>query len=350
MALLVDIHKKLGSFSLDVAFSCDNDILALLGASGCGKSMTLKCIAGIVTPDRGRIVLDGKVLFDSEKNINLPPQKRKVGYLFQQYALFPNMTVEQNISVAMKSKDKHERAEKTEELIEAMRLTGLNKKYPVQLSGGQQQRVALARILASAPNAILLDEPFSALDSYLKWKLEMDISDILAEFNGSIIWVSHDRDEVYRNCDRICVLDNGSSGKVETVKELFKNPATISAARLTGCKNFAKFTQTKDGMVYIPEWKTWLKTDNVPEDGQSYIGIRAHFIHPDPLPDDNAINCVITRVTEDTFSVVYMLLPADAEENAEQIRLEIPKPISHEFNVGDRLEIGFAPKDVMVLE
>ena len=149
MALHVDIEKTLGSFHLKVKFEAGNHVLALLGASGCGKSMTLKCIAGIETPDRGRIVLDGTTLFDSEERVNLPPQRRRVGYLFQQYALFPNMTVAQNIACGVREK-KDARAQ-VEEMIWAMHLEGLEHKKPHQLSGGQQQRAALARILVNAP-------------------------------------------------------------------------------------------------------------------------------------------------------------------------------------------------------
>ena len=350
MSITVDIHKKLGSFSLDVSFCGDDGVLALLGASGCGKSVTLKCIAGIITPDSGRIELDGHILFDSEKKINLPPQKRRVGYLFQQYALFPNMTVEQNIAAGMHGIRKENRTEKTESLIATMRLEGLNKKYPAQLSGGQQQRVALARILASAPEAILLDEPFSALDSYLKWQLETELSDLIKNFGGTVLWVSHDRDEVYRNCDKVCILDNGVSGRVETVKELFKNPDTVSAARLTGCKNFAAFMLTDEDKIYVDEWKISLNTESKPKPGQGYIGIRAHFIHPRPMPGDNAIDCVVKRVTEDTFSVVYMLMPVSAESGAAQIRLEIPKPTERNIKVGENITVGIEPKDIMLLE
>ena len=152
--------------------------------------MTLKCIAGIEKPDRGTITLDGRVLFDSEKHINLTPQQRRVGYLFQQYALFPNMTAVQNILCGIRTGSRAEKKEKLAALLRTFRLEGLEKKLPAQLSGGQQQRVALARILASEPQAILLDEPFSALDSYLKWELEL--GELLGAFDGPILWVSHE--------------------------------------------------------------------------------------------------------------------------------------------------------------
>ena len=154
--------------------------------------MTLKCIAGIEKPDRGTITLDGRVLFDSEKHINLTPQQRRVGYLFQQYALFPNMTAAQNILCGIRTGSRTEKKEKFAALLRTFRLEGLEKKLPAQLSGGQQQRVALARILASEPQAILLDEPFSALDSYLKWELELELGELLGAFDGPILWVSHE--------------------------------------------------------------------------------------------------------------------------------------------------------------
>ena len=153
MALSVDIEKKLGNFHLKVKFEAENEVLALLGASGCGKSMTLKCIAGIERPDQGRIILDGVTLFDAEKKIDLPPQKRKVGYLFQQYALFPNMTVEQNIACGVRGKER--KTQIVAEMLRLMELEGMEKKRPHQLSGGQQQRVALARILVNEPEVLL---------------------------------------------------------------------------------------------------------------------------------------------------------------------------------------------------
>ena len=174
MSLSVDIRKKLEGFTLDIAFRTENRVTGLLGASGSGKSMTLKCIAGIEQPDEGRIVLNERVLYDSEKGINLTPQKRRVGYLFQNYALFPNMTVETNIAVGL-SGSKKEMEETVREMVLRFHLEGLEKRYPGELSGGQQQRVALARIMAYKPDVIMLDEPFSALDTWLREQLQMEV-------------------------------------------------------------------------------------------------------------------------------------------------------------------------------
>ena len=166
--LSVNIEKKLDLFTLQADFSCDSGSLALFGASGAGKSMILKCIAGIEKPDKGIIKMNDNVLFDSERHINLPPQKRRIGYLFQDYALFPNMTVMQNIQTGMRNIPTHERKEKALDLIKMFRLEGLDHKRPATLSGGEKQRTALARIFASSPEVLLLDEPFASLDTHLK--------------------------------------------------------------------------------------------------------------------------------------------------------------------------------------
>ena len=253
MSLIVDIEKKLGSFTLRSKFETDKGTMALLGASGCGKSVTLKCIAGIMTPDRGRIVLDGETLFDSDRRIDLTPQQRRVGYLFQQYALFPNMTVAQNIQCGIRTGSRAEKQQRAAEQLRRFRLEGLEKKYPAQLSGGQQQRVALARILASEPRAILLDEPFSALDSSLKWNLELELSDLLSGFGGPILWVSHDLGECFRNCKTVCVMENGASGPVTDMETLVRRPSSQGAARLAGCRSFLP-GQRCDGGIRLAGW------------------------------------------------------------------------------------------------
>ena len=213
-------------------FDAGDETLALLGASGSGKSMTLKCVAGILTPDEGHIELDGVTLYDSAAKIDLPPQRRRVGYLFQNYALFPNMTARENIAAGVKARGR--RGEITAEKLRQFRLETAADLKPRQLSGGQQQRCALARILASEPKAILLDEPLSALDSYLKYQLELELAETLDKFPGPAVWVSHDRGEVFRSCRRVCVLDGGASQPGADAGELFRAPGTEAAARLSG--------------------------------------------------------------------------------------------------------------------
>ena len=349
MSLSVQIKKNFGSFHLEVAFEAENEVLALLGASGCGKSVTLKCIAGIETPDSGRIVLDDRVLFDSEKHINLTPQQRRVGYLFQQYALFPNMTVEQNIMAALHDCPREERREDASRLMVAFHLEGLGKKRPGQLSGGQQQRVALARILASRPQAILLDEPFSALDSYLKWQLENELSDRLAAFGGTTLWVSHDRDEVYRNCRRICVIDEGRSSPVVTMKELFANPGTVCAARLSGCKNFIPFVPQGAGKISIPEWGLCLSCDRTLGAGESVLGLRAHQLRFAAPEEENAFSCRIERMTENVFSMVVMLRPEGALPASPLLRMETNKEDWQGKTPEDSVTIAISSGELLLL-
>ena len=276
MSLKVNIKKKLGSFYLDVAFETERGVFAILGASGCGKSMTLKCIAGIETPDEGRIELNGRVLFDSAKKINLIPQKRRVGYMFQDYALFPNMTVEQNIKAGMgKCPDE----EKVKSYVRRFRLEGLEKHYPTQLSGGQKQRVAMARMTASEPDILLLDEPFSALDSYLKWELEQEMRDMLAEVEKPVLFVSHNRDEVYRLCNMVSCIDHGKMEVIEETKEFFHNPKTKTAAVLSGCKNISAVEIVDNHHIKALDWGITLCISEIPEDTKA-VGIRAHSFYP----------------------------------------------------------------------
>ena len=228
MALTVDIEKRFKGFTLRAAFEAGDETLALLGASGCGKSMTLRCIAGVEKPDRGHIELDGIVFFDSEMGINLPPQKREVGYLFQNYALFPNMTVRQNILCGLqKEKDRAVREKKLRDKLKLMQLEGLEKHRPAQLSGGQQQRVALARIMVNEPRMLMLDEPFSALDAHLRDSLKIELRDMLQEYGREVLMVTHSREEAYNMSRRIAVMDRGKLLCIKDTKELFADPGSV---------------------------------------------------------------------------------------------------------------------------
>ena len=347
MALSVDIRKKMGDFQLEVRFEAENECLALLGASGCGKSVTLRCIAGILTPDEGKIVLDGVTLFDSTANINLPPQKRNVGYLFQQYALFPNMTVRQNIAAAVR--DKRRRKEVTEEKLRQFRLEEMADKRPSQISGGQQQRTALARILASNPKAILLDEPFSALDSYLKYQLEVELAETLEQFPGTVLWVSHDRGEVFRNCRRVCVLDHGKSQGTFTLRELFHEPVTEAAARLSGCKNYADAVPNGTS-VSLPEWGLTLDCGKeVPVDIRR-IGIRAHHVTMTEANAPGAFPCDMLRVIQDVFITIVLLRPEGAAPDAPPLRMELDREAWYAAKDKHHIWASIQPRDILLLK
>ncbi len=318
MSLSVDIEKKLGGFHLRAKFEAEEGATALLGASGSGKSLTLQCIAGIMTPDRGRIALGERVLFDSERGIDHTPQQRRVGYLFQQYALFPHMTVGQNILCALRGGTRAARRAALAEKLRAFRLEGLEKQYPAQLSGGEQQRVALARILCSEPEAILLDEPFSALDSFLKWELERELGELLAEFRGPIVWVSHDLGECRRNCRSVCVLEHGAAGEMTTMEELLRRPATVGAARLTGCRNFLR-AEAREGGVFLPEWGLTLPVET--------NGRRVSTL---AVPDDaialgGALRFAVVRVRHDVGHELAFLCPEGAGEGAPLLCAALPE-------------------------
>ena len=346
-ALSVDIQKNLGKFRLQVQFEAGDERLALLGASGCGKSVTLRCVAGILRPDEGKIVLDGVTLFDSAAKIDLPPQRRHVGYLFQQYALFPNMTVRQNISAAVR--DRSAREETTNRLIRQFQLEQSAGRRPGQLSGGQQQRTALARILASEPKALLLDEPFSALDSYLKYQLELELMDALDRFQGTVLWVSHDRGEVFRNCRRVCVVDQGRSCPVQALSQLFHTPSTEAAARLSGCKNFADAVPQGEN-VFLPEWNLTLSCGRPVPDRVERVGIRAHFVRPAEGPGENTFPCGVIRVIEDAFTTIVLLRPEDAPSGGPLLRMELEKMAWRAIPEQERLYIRIDPRDLLLFK
>ncbi len=248
MSLFVDIKKQLGDFTLDVKFQTkSSETVSLFGLSGSGKSITLKCIAGIVKPDSGRIVINDTVLFDSEKKINLPPQKRNIGYLPQSYGLFPNMTVKDNIKTGLlKSKNAETLVY---ELIERFELQNVVNLYPHQLSGGQQQRVALARALATTPDLLLLDEPFSSLDTQLKSLLMYDLIKTLDEFKSDVVFVSHDKDEVYSVSDKVCTINNGYCHTAREKIDVFTNPLFKTDAVLIGVENIFDITLKRDNHI-----------------------------------------------------------------------------------------------------
>ena len=309
MSLTVDIEKTLGDFRLRVAFTAENGLLSLLGASGCGKSMTLKCIAGIERPDAGRIVLNGETLFDSEKRIDLPPQKRRVGYLFQQYALFPNMTVQQNIRCGVREKQGADAL--VADIIGKMHLEGLEKLRPRQLSGGQQQRVALARILVNAPEVLLLDEPFSALDAHLRFRLEREMLETVRRFGKPVLMVTHDRDEAFRLSDSIAVMRAGALEAIGPKHAVFADPKTRAGAVLTGCKNVSPLQKLDERHVLALDWGMPLVLDRDVGDAK-YIGIRMHDVLPGE--GENAFRCRLAEEIENPFSYTLMLRNADAPD------------------------------------
>ncbi|HEY8889481.1 MAG TPA: sulfate/molybdate ABC transporter ATP-binding protein [Clostridium sp.] len=320
MALEVNITKKLPGFELRVEFEAEDDILGFLGASGSGKSMTLRCIAGIVTPDTGRIVLNGRVLFDLEKKINLPIRDRKVGFLFQNYALFPNMTVEQNIGFGLpKNISKDEKKYKIQKKIIDLQLNGMEKRYPYQLSGGQQQRVALARVLVVDPEIILLDEPFSALDEHLRNNMIIQLKEDLLKFKGTSIFVTHNMEEAYQLCENIIIIKSGSIDAAGHKDDIFNKPPTLYSAKLTGCKNVSKAKKIGNNIIEAVDWKCRITFNYEIEDDITYLGIRAHYLEISEEDETiNTFNFWVVFTTETLFRTKVYLKSSEPIENEKE--------------------------------
>lgn len=248
--LVCKIKKNFKNFKLDVDFSMDENYLGLLGPSGSGKSLTLKCIAGLITPDVGKIVLDDRILFDSSENINIRPQDRKIGYLFQDYALFPNFTVEGNLRLAIRDNKNID----ISKILKEMHIDHIKNKYPKEISGGEAQRTALCRILINKPDILLLDEPFSALDSYTKNSVEDELRRIIDESKLKTILVSHDKDEVYRMCQSIVSIARGKTYVKKSKSDFFEKVETLTEAKLIGIENFSELSRIDSNKIYAKSW------------------------------------------------------------------------------------------------
>ena len=285
VCLEMDILNQRPGFTLSVTFTTDNQPLGILGGSGSGKSMTLRCLAGLETPKTGQIVLNGRVLFDSEKGIDVPTRKRRIGFLFQNYALFPHMSVKENIAFGLKygryngfSLSKAELKQHVAQKIALVELQGFENRYPRQLSGGQQQRVALARALAIEPEALLLDEPFSALDAYLRSRIEKQLSETLSTYQGVTLFVTHNLEEAYRVCKNILVFSEGEIIADGSKTEIFEHPPTLEVAQITQCKNFSRARAISPTQVEALDWGCTLQVIEPIPSQLAYVGIRAHHL------------------------------------------------------------------------
>ena len=315
MAITVDIEKNFKGFHLKTAFSSSTSATGILGASGSGKSMTLRCIAGIEKPDRGKIVINGRIVFDSAQKINLKPQERRIGYLFQNYALFPTMSVRENIGCGYRG-EKAEKEKRIEDFIERYHLEGLENRLPSQLSGGQQQRVALARMMIGDPEAILLDEPFSALDGYLKDVLQKDMKEFLNQYQGDMLMVTHSRDEAFRFCNELMLLQEGRTLTFGNTRQLFEQPRLVEAARLTGCKNSSRIKKVGDYQVFAVDWGVTLRTSHKVEDDMTHIAIRGHWMQPAQEAGENCVVFEAAEYVETTFEHQYLVKSPNMSEDS----------------------------------
>ncbi|MCU0548506.1 MAG: molybdate ABC transporter permease subunit [Leptolyngbya sp. Prado105] len=327
--LFVEIQKQLASFDLDIRFSTAKSTLGILGGSGAGKSMLLRCIAGMESPTRGQIVLNGRVLFDAKAGVNVPSRDRKIGFLVQNYALFPNMTVAQNIAFGLpKSLSENEARQRVRSQLEAVQLEGYRDRYPHQLSGGQQQRVALARVLASEPELILLDEPFSALDTHLRAQMEQEVIARLRNFKGASLLVTHNLEEAYRVCQDLLVLEQGHPLAYGSKYDIFERPSVLGVAQLTGCKNISPAQRVAEQEILAADWGVRLQVLEPLPSRLAYVGIRAHQIQfvEDRNPE-NTFPCwlVSTSETPHRMTVFLKFTPDSTHPQDYHIQAEIFK-------------------------
>jgi molybdate transport system ATP-binding protein len=243
--LQVHIVKRLAGFALDAEWHAGDGVVALFGPSGAGKTLTLQCLAGLVRPDEGRIVVDGTVFFDGAAGIDVPAQKRRLGYVFQGYALFPHLSVADNVAYGLHGRPRDVRRRRTGEVLERLGLGGLADRWPRELSGGQQQRVALGRALAVDPDLLLLDEPLSALDAPLRRQLRQELMAIVREWGKATVLVTHDLGEAFQLADRVVVYEAGRVVQQAPKTELLSAPASERVARLMGVRNILSGTVLK---------------------------------------------------------------------------------------------------------
>jgi len=327
VALAIQIEKKLAEFTLNVSFTAGAETLSILGPSGAGKSMLLRCIAGLEQPDRGRVVLNDQVLFDSEQRIHVPARRRRIAMLFQHYALFPHRTVAENISFGLASLAAEERAALVASLIGRTHLAGLEHRFPRELSGGEQQRAALARALAIEPQAMLLDEPLSALDTHLRSQMEAQLQETFGAFRRPALLVTHNIEEAYRMSQELLVLSRGRVVASGPKQAVLRRPPTLEVARLTGCKNFSRAKAISENTVEALDWGCRLRVSQTIDRAPAYVGIRAHMIEFLESPSaqasgESVFPCRLVRFSETPFRMTLFLRLQQTADNSDEPHMQ----------------------------
>jgi molybdate transport system permease protein len=312
VALEVQVAKKLAEFTLDVSFTAGDAPIGILGPSGAGKTMLLRCIAGLERPDRGRIVLGERTLLDAERRIRVPARDRRVGMLFQNYALFPHRTVAENIAFGLHHLPREEQASRTTALLERTHAKGLENRYPRELSGGEQQRAALARALAIEPEVLLLDEPLSALDTHLRSQMEAQLQETFAAYRRPTLFVTHNIEEAYRVGQELLVLSRGRVAAFGGKEEIFRHPPSLEVGRLTGCKNFSRARAISENTIEALDWGCQLRVAQPLPRVVAHVGIRAHHIDfvessGDVAQQENVFPCWLVRSSETPFRITLYL-------------------------------------------
>jgi molybdate transport system ATP-binding protein len=353
--LAVTLTKRLPGFALDVQWAAGEAVVALVGPSGSGKTLTLHCLAGLIRPDAGRVTLNDLVLFDARVGIDRPPRTRHLGYVFQGYALFPHLTVGENIAFGLKGWAASRRREQTEMVIERLGLSGLQQRYPRELSGGQQQRVALGRALATDPALLLLDEPLSALDAPLRRQLRDDLARTIRDWGKATVVVTHDLAEAYQLADRVIVYEHGRVLQSAPKSELLWQPASESVARIMGMRNILHGTVLKATPDRIQlRWRgQTLEAVNSPS--RAYLPspgsplaffIRPEYVRlirkdrgaPDPAHHMNLMSGTVVSQTD--FGTTWTLAirldePGPTAQGEHDLEVEVPRLV-HEILELDR--------------
>jgi molybdate transport system ATP-binding protein len=356
--LKVKIKRALPGFDLDVDFALNRELLAILGPSGSGKTMTLQCVAGLTKPDEGHIEINGKVLFDSTTGINLPPQRRRVGFVFQNYALFPHMTVTQNVAYSIRHLPASEVNEKVGHLMNIMNIVPLAGRYPKQLSAGQQQRVAIARALAPDPEVLLLDEPFSALDSQLRERLELELLALQREYRGSMLLVTHDLAEGYKLGSQIAIYQSGRISQCDTRQNVFAAPMNRAVARLTGVRNLMDGSVSRIELpyvwVHVPAWNTQIKASvgkspHVKPDQRVVVGIRPEYVDLRQGEGENIYPSTILQAVEGISSITYRFHVNSDQLSKHYINAVISKSSSICIKEGQTCFLYLPPEHLIVI-
>ncbi len=346
----IDISKQLSGFELNVKLQAPEDqTVVLFGPSGAGKSMTLAAIAGFVTPDAGRIVAGGRVLFDSAERVNLAPQQRHIGLVKQNLALFPHLTVEENIAYGLFRASDRARRERTSQLIQLVRIAGLAGRYPAQLSGGQQQRVALARALAPEPELLLLDEPFSALDAPTRMQLRDELLNLQRQLAIPVVFVTHDLGEAYFLANRLAVIDAGKILQVDTPGRVLQRPCSLRVARAVGVKNI--FPGTVEGCdeegcgVRVGDFVLQTLPEKMNPGARVHVCVRPErvmLLRPERAgqsSDENGMHGEIVREMNDGMMATLFFRSLDARLVPEQdydLQIELPVYIYERLDLARR--------------
>ena len=370
--LSVTARRRFGDFTLDAAWTSDQPIVALVGPSGSGKTLTLQCIAGLISPDSGRIVSAGRTLFDSSERIDLRPQQRRIGYVFQGYALFPHMTVAQNVAYGLRVRGSGESGSgRTKAIVDRLGLGALMSRYPADLSGGQQQRVALARALATDPDLLLLDEPFSALDAPLRRELSGELAQTLREWGKIAVLVTHDLPEAYQIADVVVLYEHGGTTAAVSKNDLLWHPTSERVARLIGARNILRATiANSNGESIVLDWRGGqLEAARSPSHQlharagdplaffvrPEYVRlIRKNRVVTEGLRQTNLLHGeIVGERDEGTTWVLFFRLarPGEPSQGAYDLEIEIPKLVYERLGISEdrHWDVSIHPGSIQVL-